>query len=50
MHQGTIGEMPPETLPDLLREGLAIVFVGINPSVYSVRQGHYFARKTNRPS
>ena len=36
------------TLPDLIRKGLDIVFVGINPSVYSVEQGHYFARKTNR--
>ena len=37
-----------ETLPDLLRPGLDIVFVGINPSVYSVERGHYFARRTNR--
>ena len=36
------------TLPDLLRHGLAIVFVGINPSLYSAAQGHYFARRTNR--
>jgi TDG/mug DNA glycosylase family protein len=36
------------TLPDLLRDGLDIVFVGINPSLYSVQQGHYFARKLNR--
>jgi len=36
------------TLPDLLRDGLAVIFVGINPSIYSVQQGHYFARKTNR--
>lgn len=38
----------PGTLPDLLRPGLALVFVGINPSLYSVQQGHYFARRTNR--
>jgi TDG/mug DNA glycosylase family protein len=37
-----------ETLPDLLRGGLDIVFVGINPSLYSVQQGHYFARRANR--
>jgi TDG/mug DNA glycosylase family protein len=37
-----------ETLPDLLRDGLDLVFVGINPSLYSVAQGHYFARKSNR--
>src|SRR5262249_12668252 len=36
------------TLPDLLHPGLAIVFVGINPSLYSVERGHYFARPTNR--
>ncbi|HLI22781.1 MAG TPA: mismatch-specific DNA-glycosylase [Stellaceae bacterium] len=36
------------TLPDLLRTGLEVVFVGINPSLYSAAQGHYFARKTNR--
>ena len=38
----------PLTLPDLLRPGLDIVFIGINPSLYSVAQGHYFARKANR--
>jgi len=36
------------TLPDLLRDGLDLVFIGINPSLYSVARGHYFARKTNR--
>jgi TDG/mug DNA glycosylase family protein len=37
-----------ETLPDLLREKLDLVFVGINPSEYSARIGHYFARPGNR--
>jgi TDG/mug DNA glycosylase family protein len=37
-----------DTLPDLLRPGLDLVFVGINPSLYSVAQGHYFARRANR--
>jgi TDG/mug DNA glycosylase family protein len=37
-----------QTLPDLLNEGLDVVFVGINPSIFSVERGHYFARKTNR--
>ena len=37
-----------ETLPDHLREGLDIVFVGLNPSVYSVEVGHYFANPRNR--
>jgi len=36
------------TLPDLLRPGLNVVFVGLNPSSYSVARGHYFARKQNR--
>jgi len=36
------------TLPDLLSKGLDLVFVGINPSVFSVAQGHYFARRINR--
>jgi double-stranded uracil-DNA glycosylase len=39
---------PLPTLPDLLREDLDVVFVGINPSVFSATQGHYFARKINR--
>ena len=36
------------TLPDYLREGLDIVFIGLNPSVYSVEVGHYFANPRNR--
>ncbi|HEY8476192.1 MAG TPA: mismatch-specific DNA-glycosylase [Chloroflexota bacterium] len=36
------------TLPDYLAPGLDLVLVGINPSVYSVERGHYFARPTNR--
>jgi TDG/mug DNA glycosylase family protein len=39
---------PIMTLADLLRDKLDLVFIGINPSLYSVAQGHYFARKTNR--
>jgi double-stranded uracil-DNA glycosylase len=42
------GEEPIGSLADLLRPGLDVVFIGINPSLYSVAQGHYFARKTNR--
>jgi TDG/mug DNA glycosylase family protein len=38
----------PQTLPDLLRPDLEVVFVGINPSTFSAQQGHYFARKINR--
>ncbi len=36
------------TLPDLVRTDLDVIFVGINPSSFSVAEGHYFARKTNR--
>ncbi len=36
------------TLMDYLEEGLDIVFVGLNPSTYSVQQGHYFANPRNR--
>ena len=44
-------EMPPEadaTLPDYLPKRPDILFVGINPGSYSARQGHYYARGTNR--
>ena len=36
------------TLPDLLAPGLKLVFVGLNPSEYSAREGHYFANPRNR--
>ena len=39
---------PWPTLPDYLRHGLDLVFVGINPGLYSVARGHYFARSTSR--
>jgi TDG/mug DNA glycosylase family protein len=34
-------------LPDLLRPGLEVVFVGINPGLVSARRGHYFANPRN---
>ncbi len=37
-----------ETLPDYLGEGLDIILVGLNPSAYSVKEGHYFANPRNR--
>lgn len=36
------------TLPDLLKKGLDVAFVGINPSIFSAQRGHYFARGSNR--
>ena len=35
------------TLPDLLRPGLDLIFVGINPGSYSAAKGHYYARPGN---
>ncbi len=37
-----------ETLPDYLQPGLDIVFIGLNPSSFSVKEGHYFANPRNR--
>ena len=37
-----------KTLDDLLKRNLDLIFVGINPSIYSVERGHYFARPGNR--
>jgi double-stranded uracil-DNA glycosylase len=45
------GAMDPDadaTLPDYLPNRPDILFVGINPGSYSARQGHYYARGTNR--
>ena len=47
----SVDNVPPEeflTLPDHLREGLDLLFVGLNPSQYSVEVGHYFANPRNR--
>jgi double-stranded uracil-DNA glycosylase len=41
-------EWDGETLPDYLRTGLDLVFVGLNPGLYSAHVGHYFAFKPNR--
>jgi len=46
MKEGTGEEIA--TLPDLLRPGLEVVFIGINPSLFSAQHGHYFARRANR--
>lgn len=48
MTKHTLELDPTASLPDLVRENLDVIFVGINPSSFSVAQGHYFARKTNR--
>ena len=40
--------MKQRTLPDFLAPDLDIVSIGINPSLYSVERGFYFARPGNR--
>lgn len=35
-------------LPDLVAEGLEVLFCGINPSLYSAALGYHFARPGNR--
>jgi double-stranded uracil-DNA glycosylase len=42
------GGFPFPTLPDYLDHGLDLVFIGINPGLYSVQRGHYFARASSR--
>jgi len=36
------------TIPDLVAPGLRVLFVGINPSLYSAATGRHFARPGNR--
>lgn len=36
------------TVPDVLADGLSVVFVGINPGLWSAATGHHFARPGNR--
>ena len=36
------------TIPDVIAPRLSILFVGINPSLYSAAVGHHFARPGNR--
>lgn len=37
-----------KTVPDVIAPGLAVLFVGINPGLYSAAVGHHFARPGNR--
>ena len=36
------------TIPDVAREGLRVLFAGINPGLYSAATGYHFARPGNR--
>ena len=48
LHHNVPDRFPFRTLPDYLRPDLDLIFIGINPGLNSVEQGHYFARTTNR--
>ncbi len=37
-----------KAIPDVIAPGLRVLFVGINPSLYSAAVGHHFARPGNR--
>lgn len=37
----------PRALPDYLAPGLDVIFVGINPGLYSAARRHYYARPGN---
>lgn len=37
-----------QCLPDVIASNLRVLFVGINPSLYSAAVGHHFARPGNR--
>ncbi len=43
-----IAEAANRTIPDLVGNGLTVLFSGINPSLYSAATGHHFARPGNR--
>src|SRR4249920_3013096 len=37
-----------KTVPDVIAVGLAVLFVGINPGLYTAAIGHHFGRPGNR--
>ena len=41
-------EAADKRVPDRIKFGLSVLFVGINPSLYSAAVGHHFARPGNR--
>ncbi|MGE5458913.1 MAG: mismatch-specific DNA-glycosylase [Methanobacterium sp.] len=41
-------QFPFQPLPDYLRPGLKVLFVGFNPSIRSAEAGHHFASPNNR--
>lgn len=50
-HKPTLAEIQAaygRTVPDIIAPDLAVLFCGINPSLYSAAVGHHFARPGNR--
>jgi TDG/mug DNA glycosylase family protein len=43
-----LGAAADRTIPDVIAGGLAVLFSGINPGLYSAATGHHFARPGNR--
>jgi len=43
-----LAEAAGETIPDVIAPGLRVLFVGINPGLYSAAIGHHFGRPGNR--
>ena len=43
-----VAEAHGKTIPDVLGPDLHVLFVGINPGLYSGATGHHFARPGNR--
>jgi TDG/mug DNA glycosylase family protein len=46
--QTSVKRNPAAGLPDILSEGLNVVFCGINPGMQSAALGHHFATPSNR--
>lgn len=46
--QSDIQSAAGRTVPDVIQNGLGILFCGINPGLYSGAVGHHFARPGNR--
>jgi TDG/mug DNA glycosylase family protein len=43
-----LGAARDATIPDVLAQGLRVLFCGINPGLWSAATGHHFARPGNR--
>src|SRR5881275_2516955 len=43
-----LAEAKGKTVPDVIAKNLRVLFVGINPGLYTAAVGHHFARPGNR--